>query len=113
MLFTRTLENIQRTHTGKPFEMVFWNGERWRFGAPAGGAPEFVIRFKTRTSFARSVLQTTLGLGEAYVAGDLGIEGNLEDALTTLFEIGLKQPPRSTWRDPHDRASARWPGSVR
>ncbi len=99
MLFRRTLENIQRTHTGKPFEIVFWNGERWRFGAPAGAAPEFVLRFKTRTAFVRSVLQTTLGLGESYVAGDLAVEGNLEDALTTLFEIGLKIPPKSMWRD--------------
>lgn len=107
MLFRRTLENIQRTHTGKPFEMVFWNGERWRFGAEGGGAPEFVLRFKTRTSFVRSVLQSTLGLGEAYVAGDVGIEGNLEDALTTLFEVGLKLPQKSTWRDRMGAAIAR------
>mgnify|MGYP002402910608 CR=1 FL=1 len=107
MLFRRTLENIQRTHTGKPFEMVFWNGERWRFGAEGGSAPEFVLRFKTRTSFVRSVLQSTLGLGEAYVAGDVGIEGNLEDALTTLFEIGLKLPRKATWRDRMGAAIAR------
>lgn len=107
MLFRRTLENIQHTHTGRPFEMTFWNGERWRFGAPATAAPEFVLQFKSRTAFFRSIFQSTLGLGEAYVAGDLAVEGNLEDALTTLFEIGLKQPPRSTWRDRMSAAIAR------
>jgi len=107
MLFRRTLENIQHTHTGKPFEMIFWNGERWRFGDPGAGSPEFVLQFKTRTAFVRSIFQSTLGLGEAYVAGDLAIEGNLEDALTTLFEIGLKQPPKSTWKDRMSVAIAR------
>jgi cyclopropane-fatty-acyl-phospholipid synthase len=95
MLFRRTLETIQRTHTGKPFDMVFWNGERWRFGVD-GGSPEFVLRFKTRTAFIRSLLQSTLGLGESYVAGDVVVEGSLEDALTALFEVGLRLPQRSS-----------------
>jgi len=95
LLFRRTLERIQRTHAGKPFEMLFWNGERWRFGA-AAGTPEFVLHFKTRTAFVRTVLQTTLGLGESYAAGDVVVEGDLEDALTTLFEIGLREPFRSS-----------------
>lgn len=95
LLFRRTLERIQRTHAGKPFEMLFWNGERWRFGA-AAGTPEFVLHFKTRTAFVRTVLQTTLGLGESYAAGDVVVEGDLEDALTTLFEIGLREPPSSS-----------------
>jgi cyclopropane-fatty-acyl-phospholipid synthase len=81
---------MQQTHSGKPFEMVFWNGERWRFGA-ATSEPEFALHFKTRTAFVRSVLQTTLGLGESYVAGDVVVEGNLEDALTSIFELGLRQ----------------------
>src|SRR5262249_15309133 len=80
MLFRRTLETMQCAHRGKPFEMVFWNGERWRFGAGAGD-PEFVLHFKTRTSFVRSVLQTTLGLGESYVTGEVAVEGSLEDVL--------------------------------
>ena len=96
MLFRRTLEKIQRAHTGKPFEIVLWNGERWRFGA-AAGVPELELRFKTRTALARSILQSTLGLGESYVAGDVVVDGNLEDALTALFEVGLREPPRSSF----------------
>lgn len=95
ILFRRTLETIQRTHCGKPFEMVFWNGERWRFGAPAG-IPEFVLRFKTRTAFVRSVVQTTLGFGESYVAGDVIVEGDLEDAFAALVSHGLRIQARST-----------------
>lgn len=89
ILFRRTLETIVRAHTGKPFEIVLWNGERRRFGADEG-APTFVLRFKTRTAFIRTILQTSLGLGEAYVAGDLAVEGSLEDAITELAEHALR-----------------------
>ncbi|HVH43885.1 MAG TPA: cyclopropane-fatty-acyl-phospholipid synthase family protein [Labilithrix sp.] len=106
MLFRRKLEKLQSTHTGRPFEMLFWNGERWRFGA-SSGLPVFVLQFKTRTAFVRTMLQTTLGLGESYVAGDVAVEGNLEDAITTLFEHGMRQPPKSPLSDWAGRAIAR------
>lgn len=98
LLFKRTLDTIQRTHTGNPFDMVFWNGERRRFGEP-NGAPEFVLRFKTRTSLVRSVLQTSLGLGEAYAAGDVVVEGSLEDALTALGGCYKRLHEKSSMRD--------------
>lgn len=94
MLFRRTLEKLQATHTGRPFEILFWNGERWRFGT-SSGLPSFVLKFKTRTALVRSMLQSTLGLGESYVAGDVTVEGNLEDALTVLFDHGMRQPSKS------------------
>lgn len=94
ILFKGTLETIQKMHTGKPFEFTFWNGERWRFGSNRG-EPEFVLHFKTRTSWARSVLQTTLGFGESYVNGDVRVDGDLEDVLTTLGEHGLRLQSRS------------------
>lgn len=87
--FKRTLETIKAKHTGKPFDMVLWNGERWRFGAERG-SPEFVIRFGSLLGFTRCVFQTSIGLGEGYVSGDIVIEGELEDALTTLTEHSLR-----------------------
>jgi len=89
LMFKRTLDTIHRTHTGKPFEIVFSTGERQRFGASSGD-PAFVLHFKTRMAFVRSVLQTTIGLGESYVSGDVVVEGDLEDAFTTLVEHGLR-----------------------
>lgn len=89
LLFNRTLESIREAHVGKPFEMVFWNGERRRFGEDTA-SPEFVIHFKTRLSFVRSVLETSLGFGESYVKGDIEIEGSLEDAFTALVDHGLR-----------------------
>jgi len=89
ILFKRTLDSIRQNHTGKPFEMVFWNGERQRFGSEKGD-PEFVIHFKSRMALVRSVFETSLGFGESYVKGDLEIEGSLEDAFTTLVDHGLR-----------------------
>lgn len=106
ILFNRTLETIKRNHTGKPFEMVFWNGERWRFGAQAG-TPEFVIHFKTRTAFVRSVLQTTLGFGESYVKGDVVVEGDLEDVIAALVDHGLRMQRDSVAERWMTRAIAR------
>jgi cyclopropane-fatty-acyl-phospholipid synthase len=107
LLFRGTLETIQRRHTGAPFEMVFWNGERWRFGA-SSGKPEFVIHFKTRKAFVRSVVQTTLGFGESYVAGEVTVEGSLEDAITALVDHGLRmQARRSSFQQWVQRAVAR------
>lgn len=89
ILFRRVLADIQAKHDGNPFEMVFWNGERMRFGTHQGD-PEFVLRFRTRTAWVRSVMETTLGLGESYVNGDVIVEGDLEDAYTALVEHGLR-----------------------
>jgi len=106
LLFKRTLETIQRAHEGKPFEIVFWNGEHLRFGA-AAGEPQFTLRFKTRTAFVRSMLQTTLGLGEAYAAGDVVVEGDLEDAITALAYHGLRMQGSSALREWLTKAVAR------
>lgn len=106
MLFRRSLEKLQAAHTGRPFEILFWNGERWRFGSTSE-LPSFVLKFKTRTALVRAMLQSTLGLGESYISGDLTVEGNLEDALTTLFEHGMRQPSKSTLSDWAGRALTR------
>ena len=89
LLFKKTLETIQKNHRGKPFELVFWNGERMRFGHD-GGAPHFCIKFKNRMALVRCMMQSTLGFGEGYVSGDVVVDGDLEEAYTTLAEHGLR-----------------------
>jgi cyclopropane-fatty-acyl-phospholipid synthase len=69
--------------------MVFWNGERRRIGSGPGD-PEFVIHFRTRTAWIRTVLQTSLGFGESYVKREVEVEGDLETALCGLVEHGLR-----------------------
>jgi cyclopropane-fatty-acyl-phospholipid synthase len=107
-LIDDALETIQKNHTGAPFEVVLWNGKRWRMG-DAAGDPLFVVRFRTRTALVRTTFQTSLGFGESYVRGDVVVEGDLEDALTALCDHGLRQQARtpSRVRDLVNRVIAR------
>ncbi len=83
------LDRLRAGYEGPPYEVVLWDGARVRIGA-GGGDPHVVIRFKTRTAALRTFLETTLGLGESYVAGEIELEGDLEDALTALAKPYLK-----------------------
>jgi len=86
------LERLRQLHHGPPYEIRLWSGERFRVGPPDGPAL-FALHFKTRTSLIRSLLQSSLGMGESYARGDITVEGDLEDALTTLGETYLALSP--------------------
>ena len=45
------------------------------------GEPTFTVNFKETISLAELLKSTSLALGEAYMRGDLDIEGNLYEAL--------------------------------
>lgn len=92
MWYQRGLEQVQRLHQGPPYEIVLWSGERLRVGGTSGAA-QFAVHFKTRTALARTLVQTSLGFGESYVAGDIVIDGDLEDALTAFGNAYLKLAP--------------------
>jgi cyclopropane-fatty-acyl-phospholipid synthase len=87
----KILEKFQSAHDGAPFEAVFWNGDRMRFGTERGN-PQFVVHFKTMGALLRSFLQSSLGFGEAYARGDIVIDGDLEDCLTGLAKLYLSLP---------------------
>ncbi|WP_234022840.1 SAM-dependent methyltransferase [Sorangium cellulosum] len=82
--FKEALARLLERHDGIPFELRLWGGERLRFGA---GEPEFAVTFRTRRALCEAALRSTLGLGEAYVRREVVFEGDLEDALTGLFQL--------------------------
>ena len=60
--------------TDYPFLVKFKNSEY-----PIGeGEPTFTVNFKETIPLAELLKSTSLALGEAYMRGDLDIEGNLE-----------------------------------
>ncbi|HRI71496.1 MAG TPA: cyclopropane-fatty-acyl-phospholipid synthase family protein [Polyangium sp.] len=86
------IDKLQQIHQGPPFEVRLWNNERIRIGHEKG--PErFVLHFRTRTSLIRSLLQSSLGLGESYANGSVVVEGDLEDVLTALGSAYLRLSP--------------------
>jgi cyclopropane-fatty-acyl-phospholipid synthase len=88
--YRRKLRDGLANYQGAAFEILYWDGERSRFGA---GEPQCRLHFKTKESLTRTLLETTLGLGEAYARGDVTVEGDLADALTLFGEAYLTMEP--------------------
>lgn len=86
------IDTLQRIHVGPAFDVRLWDGERIRVGR-GDEAAQFILHFRTRTSLVRSLLQSSLGLGESYASGDVVVEGDLEDALTALGRAYLSLSP--------------------
>ena len=63
--------------TDYPFLVKFKNSE-YHIGE---GEPTFTVNFKKAIPLADLMKSTSLALGEAYMRGDLDIEGNLYEAL--------------------------------
>ena len=92
MLHTQAkLEALLDQHRGIPFDLRDWAGKTYHAGA---GAAQFVIHFRTRQSFLRSLLETSLGFGESYATGEVTVEGDLEVAVIALVETYLRLDPR-------------------
>src|ERR1700686_3663060 len=89
---------------GAPFVLSYWDGKSEQFG---GGVPRFSIHFKTKEALKRSLLETSLGFGEAYARGDLSVEGDLVEALTALGEAYLAMEPERLLSSWARRAGAR------
>lgn len=77
----RTLNDELADYAGKPFQVQLWNGTTW--STPGDAKFTLVINSADalRTLF---VDPTEIGLGEAYIAGDFDIKGDMEAA----FELG-------------------------
>jgi cyclopropane-fatty-acyl-phospholipid synthase len=70
-----------------PLRLRGWDGSE---SGPAG-AP--VVVFRNRTALRRLLWQPNeLGLGRAYVAGDIDVDGDLYDALRCLEDLLWRQP---------------------
>jgi cyclopropane-fatty-acyl-phospholipid synthase len=98
-LVERVFEQAERDYKGLPFDLVTWSGKRTRYGAKTG-APAFTFHFKTREALLRGLVQSSLGLGDAYVRGDFDVEGDLEEALYALSQLYVRvdwDPPVRTW----------------
>ena len=84
------LRKMLSGYQGRPFVVRYWDGASEQFGQ---GGPSFALYFKTKESLRRSLLETSLGFGEAYARGDLTVEGDLVAALTALGEAYMALEP--------------------
>lgn len=77
MLEENVLKSFLKKFDAHPF-LVKCGGEEYLIGE---GKPEFTVKFKRPLPLADLMTSTSLALGEAYMSGDLEIEGDLYHAL--------------------------------
>ncbi len=70
-----------RQCTTAPLEIIFWDGSHETLmpsGAPPGSAePSCTLHFKTRKAAQQAIFRGSLGFGEAYMTGEIEVEGDL------------------------------------
>ncbi|HET8670227.1 MAG TPA: cyclopropane-fatty-acyl-phospholipid synthase family protein [Candidatus Saccharimonadales bacterium] len=98
------IRKMLANYEGTPLVLSYWDGKNDQFGK---GRPRFTIHFKTEAALKRSLLETSLGFGEAYTRGDLVVDGDLVEALTALGEAYLAMEPERLLSRWARRAAAR------
>jgi cyclopropane-fatty-acyl-phospholipid synthase len=91
------LDIANQMHCANPaarFAFEFWDGETCGYG----GQPEVLLRLKTKESAQQLLANGFLGFAEAYMAGDLEVEGNLQALLQLGYSIEFDKHSLSFWQ---------------
>jgi cyclopropane-fatty-acyl-phospholipid synthase len=84
-------------HSADPrsrFAFEFWDGETCCYG----DQPEVWLRLKTKESAQQLLANGFLGFAEAYMAGKLEVEGNLQELLRLGYFIEFDKHSLSFWQ---------------
>lgn len=91
------LDIASQMHCANPaarFAFEFWDGEDVVYG----DHPEMILRFRSKEGAKQLLCNGFLGFGEAYMAGDLEVEGNLQELLRLGLFIEFDQHSLSLWQ---------------
>lgn len=78
-----------RAEDGRRFAIRFWDGSE--LPPPGGGEPDAVLVVRSPRALAYVLREPNeLGLGRAWVAGDLDLEGDLDRALATVESLRVR-----------------------
>ncbi|OGG50818.1 hypothetical protein A2704_06490 [Candidatus Kaiserbacteria bacterium RIFCSPHIGHO2_01_FULL_54_36b] len=76
MNYSRVLDEIFSQFNGPAFSVKLWDGEARQYGT--GTSPSFTLYVRDASTAQRLLGEGSLGFGEAYMKGDIRIEGDLE-----------------------------------
>lgn len=79
LFYKKILKNL----FSDPVQITLWNGETIQYGE---GEPQFHIIFHKPLSKKEIAKDPSIAFGEAYMNGDLEIEGNLEKAIQSIYK---------------------------
>ena len=77
IFYKKTLENLFLD----PVQITLWDGNTVQYGE---GNPQFHITFHKPLAKKEIIKDPSIAFGEAYMNGDIEIEGNLEKAIDFL-----------------------------
>ena len=81
MFQKKLLQMVFNKVQGANFEVTYWDGQTDSFGDQPEQDPEFRIIFNEKLALNEIRKQPQLKLGEAYMRGDIDLEGNLKEVL--------------------------------
>jgi cyclopropane-fatty-acyl-phospholipid synthase len=94
--FKKIAAKMHQTEPEANFAFEFWDGERVCYGdSSLPGA--VTLRLKSPNTARHIIANGFLGFGEAYMGGDVELDGDLRDLLRLGFRIGFDQPPPTPW----------------
>jgi cyclopropane-fatty-acyl-phospholipid synthase len=91
------LDIANQMHCANPatrFAFEFWDGETLGYG----DRPEVILQFKSREGAKQVLRKGFFGFAEAYMAGDLEVEGNLQELLRLGYAIEFDKHNLSFWQ---------------
>jgi hypothetical protein len=81
LIFFRALDEVFADYPGTAFQVRLWNGTTWSRTSD----PKFTVILNTPEALRRLFVHPSeVGIGEAYIAGFLDVEGDMQAA----FELG-------------------------
>jgi cyclopropane-fatty-acyl-phospholipid synthase len=72
---------------GMPFSITYPDRSTEKYGA--AGAPKFNLIFRTEKAMRAILVNVDLGFGEAYMVGDIDLEGKMTDLMTVVMTTDL------------------------
>ncbi|AAU19944.1 class I SAM-dependent methyltransferase [Bacillus cereus] len=79
IFYKKTLENLFLD----PVQITLWDGNTVQYGE---GNPQFHITFHKPLAKKEIIKDPSIAFGEAYMNGDIEIEGNLEKAIESIYK---------------------------
>ncbi|GAB4380930.1 MAG: cyclopropane-fatty-acyl-phospholipid synthase family protein [Calditrichia bacterium] len=90
-------ELAQFMHQNNPdcsFAIEFWDGDSIRFGE----APEVTLQIKSKSAARAIIGEGFLGFGEAYMADQVEVQGNLQELLRLGLSVRFDEIKLSLWK---------------
>ena len=88
----RTADFIERffsLYNGRKIDIQFPDGTMRTFGKKEDGR-SFRVKFVTEKGLKNFILRGTVGFGESYMLGEIRVEGDLVDCISTAYDPSLK-----------------------